>query len=147
VDWLVVEFPGNRVNAEIAPALADLVDRDVIRVLDLLILRKDSSGVIDAFELSDLDDGEIGGLRAYETELAMLLSSNDVAAIAAAVQPGSSAACLVWENVWAVPFGAAVRRCGGQLVSSGRIPVQELLAFLEDDLAAQDLAELDEEGI
>jgi hypothetical protein len=146
VDWLVLEFPGRRFNGEIAPALADLVDRDTIRVLDLLLLRKDLSGVLEAFELSDLDDGEIGGLRAYETELAMLLSSNDVAAIAAAVQPGCSAACLVWENVWAIPFSAAVRRSGGQLVASGRIPVQGLLASLEEDLVTDELAELDQRG-
>jgi hypothetical protein len=133
VDWIVVEFPGSRFNGEIAPALQDLVERDLIRVLDLLILKKDSDGALEAFELSDLDDDEIGGLRAHETELAMLLSEEDVASVAAAIEPGSSAAVLVWENKWAAPFGSACRRAGGQLVASGRIPVQALLAAIEAD--------------
>lgn len=133
VDWIVVEFPGSRFKGEIAPALADLVDRDLIRVLDLLVLKKDSDGELEAFELSDLDDGELGGLRAHEAELAMLLSEDDVTSLAAAIEPGSSAAVLVWENKWAAPFGAAVRHSGGQLVAGGRIPVQALLAAIEAD--------------
>ena len=133
VDWIVVEFPGSRFNGEIAPALADLVERDLIRVLDLLILKKDADGTLEPFELSDLDETELGGLRAHETELAMLLSEEDVTSLAAAIEPGSSAAVLVWENKWAAPFGAAVRRSGGQLVASGRIPTQALLAAIEAD--------------
>ena len=135
VDWIVVEFPGSRFNGEIAPALLDLVDRGLVRVLDLLILKTDADGAIEAFELSDLDDSEIGELRTHEAELAMLLSEEDVTAVAAAIEPGSSAAVLVWENTWAAPFGSAVRRSGGQLVASGRIPIQALLAAveLEDD--------------
>ena len=133
VDWIVVEFPGSRFKGEIAPALADLVERDIVRVLDLLILKKDEDGSLEAFELSDLEDSELGVLRSYETELAMLLSEDDVTAVAAAVEPGSTAAVLVWENTWAAPFGSAVRRAGGQLVASGRIPVQALLAVIEED--------------
>ena len=133
VDWIVVEFPGSRFNGEIAPALADLVDRDLIRVLDLLVLKKDSDGSLEAFELEDLDDSELGGLRSHEAELAMLLSEDDVTALAEAIDPGSSAAVLVWENKWAAPFGAAVRHSGGQLVASGRIPTQALLAAIESD--------------
>ena len=133
VDWIVVEFPGSRFNGEIAPALADLVDRDLIRVLDLLVLKKDSEGTLEAYELADLDDTELGALRSHEAELAMLLSEEDVNALAAAIEPGSSAAVLVWENKWAAPFGAAVRRSGGQLVASGRIPIQALLAAIEAD--------------
>jgi len=133
VDWIVVEFPGSKFNGEIAPALADLVDRDLIRVLDLLVLKKDSEGTLEAYELGDLDDTELGELRSHEAELAMLLSEEDVTALAAAIEPGSSAAVLVWENRWAAPFGAAVRHSGGQLVASGRIPVQALLAAIEAD--------------
>jgi hypothetical protein len=133
VDWIVVEFPGSRFKGEIVPELEDLVERGIVRVLDLLIMRKDADGSLEAFELSDLDDTEIGALRSYETELAMLLSEDDVTAIAAAVEPGSTAAVLVWENTWAAPFGSAVRRAGGQLVASGRIPVQALLAVIEED--------------
>jgi hypothetical protein len=133
VDWIVVEFPGSRFNGQIAPALLDLVERDLIRVLDLLVLKKDADGSLEAFELSDLDEGEMGELRTYESELAMLLSEEDVNSLAAAIEPGSSAAVLVWENSWAAPFASAVRRSGGQLVASGRIPIQALVAAIEAD--------------
>ncbi|QQZ14613.1 MULTISPECIES: DUF6325 family protein [Rhodococcus] len=133
VDWIVVEFPGSKFNGEIAPALGDLVERGIVRVLDLLLLKKDMDGSLEAYELSDLDDSEIGELRSYETELAMLLSEDDVDAVAAAIDPGSTAAVLVWENTWAAPFASATRRAGGQLVASGRIPVQALLAAIESD--------------
>jgi len=133
VDWIVVEFPGSKFNGQIAPALVDLVKRDLIRVRDLLVLKKDADGSLEAFELSDLDQGEIGDLRTYESELAMLLSEEDVTSLAAAIEPGSSAGVLVWENTWAAPFASAVRRSGGQLVASGRIPIQALLAAIEAD--------------
>ena len=141
VDWIVVEFPGSRFNGQIAPALLDLVQRDLIRVLDMLVLKKDADGTLEAFELSDLDEGEIGGFREYESELAMLLSEEDVTSLAAAIEPGSSAAVLVWENIWAAPFGSAVRRSGGQLVASGRIPTQALLAAIEADEQEEAAAE------
>jgi hypothetical protein len=146
VDWLVVEFPGIRFNGEIAPAITELVDREIIRVLDLLVLRKDEDGTLDAFEVSDLDESELGELRAYEAELAVLLSAEDVEAIAAAVEPGSSAACLVFENRWAAPFASAVRRAGGQLVANGRIPVQALLAAAEVD-ESEEVAVMAKEGV
>jgi hypothetical protein len=137
VDWIVVEFPGSKFNGEIAPALQDLVQQGTVRVLDLLLLKKDTDGSLEAFELSDLDPSEIGELRSFESELAMLLSEEDVTAVAAAIDPGSSAAVLVWENTWAVPFATAVRRSGGQLVASGRIPVQAMLAAIEADDEAE----------
>ena len=133
VDWIVVEFPGSKFNGEIAPVLADLVDRGLIRVLDLLILKKDDDGSLEALEMSDLDESELGELRAYETELAMVLSEQDVHDLAETIEPGSSAAVLVWENLWAAPFGTAVRHAGGQLVASGRIPIQAVLAAIEAD--------------
>lgn len=144
IDWLVVEFPGSKFNGQIAPALRDLVERDLIRILDLLVLKKDSDGSLEAFELSDLDEGEIGELRTHEEQLAMLLSEDDVTNIAAAIEPGSSAGVLVWENTWAAPFASAVRHSGGQLVASGRIPVQALLAAFEAD--EQDDESADKEG-
>ena len=133
IDWIVIEFPGSKFNGQIAPALRDLVERDLIRVLDLLVLKKDADGSLEAFELSDLDVGEIGEFQDYESELAMLISEEDVTSLGAAVEPGSSAAVLVWENTWAAPFGSAVRRSGGQLVAGGRIPIQALLAAIEAD--------------
>jgi len=141
VDWIVVEFPGSRFNGQIAPALLDLVERDLVRVLDLLVLKKDDDGSLEAFELSDLDQGEVGELRTYQAELAMLLSEEDVTSLGAAIEPGSSAAVLVWENTWAAPFASAVRRSGGQLVASGRIPIQALLAAVEADEQSQEVNE------
>ena len=133
VDWIVVEFEGTKLNGDIAPILKDYVDRDLIRVLDLLFIKKDEDGGFEAFEATDLEDSEIGELRAYETELAMLLSEQDVADLVETIEPGSSAAVLVWENLWAAPFGAAVRHAGGQLVASGRIPIQAIIAAMESD--------------
>jgi hypothetical protein len=133
VDWIVVEFPGSKFNGEIAPVLQDLVERGLIRVLDLMMLRKGDDGELEIFELSDLDEGELGGLRAEERDLAMVLSEQDVLDIAETVETGSTAAVLVWENLWAAPFGSAVRHAGGQLVASGRIPIQAVLAAIEAD--------------
>jgi hypothetical protein len=134
VDWIVVEFQGSKFTGDIAPILKDYVDRGLIRILDLLFLRKDDAGNLEAFEIADLDDSEIGELRSYEAELAMLLSEQDVADLAQTFEPGSSAAVLVWENRWAAPFGAAVRHAGGQLAASGRIPVQAVIAAIEADI-------------
>jgi hypothetical protein len=136
VDWIVVEFPGSKFNGDIAPAIADLVDRDLIRVIDVLVIKKGDDGTIEGFEISDLDEGEVGELGSHGTDLA-LLSEEDVTAIGAAIEPGSSAGVLVWENKWAVPFGSAVRRSGGQLVASGRIPTQAILAAIEADDAEE----------
>jgi Family of unknown function (DUF6325) len=133
VDWIVVEFPGSKLTGEIAPILADYVNRGLIRVLDLLFLKKAEDGSFEAFEATDLEETEIGELRELEREMAMVLSEQDVADLAATIEPGSSAAVLVWENLWSVPFGVAVRHAGGQLVASGRIPVQAVIAAMEAD--------------
>ena len=135
VDWIVVEFPGSTFNGSIAPELTSLVDRGLVKILDLLILKKDADGVLEIAELSDLDDGELGELRAFETELATLLSEDDVISAAEAIEPGSTAALLVWENLWAAPFASAARRSGGQLIANGRIPIQAIIASIEADQA------------
>ena len=135
VDYLVIEFPGSRFNGEIGAALVDLVEREIIRVLDLVVIKKDQDGSFEAFEFADIDDSELGSIRSLETELAQLVSEDDVASVAEALEPGSSAGLLVYENLWAAPFGSAVRRAGGQLVANGRIPVQALLAAIEEDLS------------
>jgi Family of unknown function (DUF6325) len=138
VDYLVVEFPGSKFNGEIAPTLVDLVDRGIIRVLDLVMIQKKADGSFDAFELSDIDEGEAGDLRRLETEIAEVLSADDVANAAAALEPGSTAGMLVYENRWAAPFASAVRHAGGQLVASGRIPIQALIAHFEAEAAEGD---------
>jgi len=135
VDYLVVEFPGSQFKGEILPELASLVDRDIIRVLDLVLIIKEADGSYDAVELGEAEAGELGAVRELERELADLLSVEDVAAVADAMEPGSTAGLLVYENLWAAPFASAVRRAGGQLISNGRIPVQALLAVLEAEAA------------
>ncbi len=137
VDYVVVEFPAgqSQFTGEMASALNDLVERGLVRVLDLLIVRKDDDGSYEAFELPDLDDSEVGELRAFEKNVAELLAEDDVAAIAEAMAPGSVAGVLVWENSWAAPFASAIRRAGGQLVATGRIPIQAILAAIEEDQA------------
>ena len=137
VDYVVVEFPADKADfsGEMAAELSALVERDTIRVLDLIMLKKELDGSVEGFESHDFGHGDLSGLRGLETELAMLLAEEDVEAIGAALEPGSVAAVLVWENVWAAPFGSAVRRSGGQLVASGRIPIQALAAAIEADEA------------
>ena len=137
VDYVVVEFPAAQANfsGEMAAELTALVSSGAVRVLDLLFLKKNPDGSVEGFESHDFGDGDLGELRALETELAMLLAEEDVESIGAALEPESVAAVLVWENLWAAPFGAAVRRSGGQLVAGGRIPIQALAATLEADEA------------
>ncbi len=139
VDYLVVEFPGSNFNGEIMPELVDLVQRGVVRVLDLVVIKKDEDSTFEAFEFADIEDGVLGELRELEREFADLLSEDDIAAVVDAMEPGSTAGLLIYENLWAAPLASAVRRSGGQLVASGRIPVQALLAVLEDS-AIEDAA-------
>jgi hypothetical protein len=137
VDYVVVEFPADKADfsGEMATELSALIDRDVVRVLDLILLKKELDGSVEGFESHDFGDTDLSGLRELETELALLLAEEDVEAIGAALEPGSVAAVLVWENVWAAPFGSAVRKSGGQLVAGGRIPIQALAAAIEADEA------------
>lgn len=131
IDYIVLEFPGNRFTGEAFPALIDLVDRGLIRILDLLFIRKDVDGSVQVLKISDIDgDGELD-LAIFEGASSGLLGDDDVEEAAAVIEPGSSAGLLVYENVWAAPFATAVRRSGGQLVASGRIPVQAILASLD----------------
>ena len=136
VDYLVVEFPAGRANfsGEMAAELSSLVAAGTIRILDLMIITKDDDGTIDAFEVDDFEG--LDELRVLETELAVLLADEDVAHLAAAMEPGSVAGVLVWENRWAAPFASAARRAGGQLVANGRIPIQAILASMEADEAS-----------
>ena len=136
VDYLILEFPAGQANfsGEMAAALTSLVDSGTIRLLDLMILTKGDDGAIDAFEIDDFEG--LDELRALETDFAKLLAEEDVEHLAAAMEPGSVAGVLVWENTWAAPFASAARRAGGQLIANGRIPVQAILAALEADEAS-----------
>jgi hypothetical protein len=131
VDYLVVEFPGSRMTGEGLPLLVDLVDRGLIRVLDLVFVKKEVDGSISAIEIADLDgDGELD-LAVFEGASSGLLDEEDLASAGSVLESGSSAGILVYENVWAAPFAAALRRGGGQLVASGRIPMQALEAAVD----------------
>jgi Family of unknown function (DUF6325) len=136
IDYVVVEFPAGEANfnGEMAAELVALANAGTIRLLDLLVLRKDDDGALEAFEVDDLD--EIDELRALETHVAEILAADDVAHLAEAMEPGSTAGVLVWENSWAAPFASAARRSGGQLIATGRIPIQAILASVEAEDAA-----------
>jgi hypothetical protein len=133
VDYVVVEFPAGESSftGEMADELVALVDSGTIRVIDVLILTKDEDGSVDAVELSDVPD--LGPLQAVEAELAELLAADDIENLAAAMDPGSTAGVLIWENLWAAPFASAARRSGGQLIADGRIPIQAIIASIEAD--------------
>jgi hypothetical protein len=133
VDFLIVEFPKGESNftGEMADELVRLVDAGTVRVIDVLILTKDDDGVVEAMELSDVE--ELGALQTIEAELAELLAAEDVDKLAAAMDPGSVAGVLVYENLWAAPFASAARRAGGQLIANGRIPIQAIIASIEAD--------------
>ena len=132
VDVLLVKFPGNKFRGEIGPALADLVARDLVRVIDLLFVYKDVDGTVGSLELSELGpdlepafvdiDGQVPG---------GVLEPEDVDEIAAALEPGSSVAALVVENTWAIPFVTAMRNAGAQVIDQARIPSDVAAEVLE----------------
>jgi hypothetical protein len=130
IDYLLVEWPGRQPTGEAAPHLIDLVDRGLIRILDLVFLHKDEDGSLARLEIADLGD-QVEAFADFEGASSGLLSDEDTDEAASALEPGTSAALLVYENRWAAPFASALRRSGGQLVASGRIPVQAMLAALD----------------
>ena len=130
IDYVLVEWPGRQPTGEALPYLVDLVDRGLIRILDLAFVAKDDDGTVAGLELADLGDGA-AELEVFAGASSGLISDDDLTEAAAALEPGTSAALLIFENPWAGPFAAAVRRSGGQLVASGRIPADDLLAALD----------------
>jgi hypothetical protein len=131
VGYLVVEFPGNKMTGEAFPILIDLVDRGIIRILDLAFVRKEQDGTVTTLSQVDLERMKIVEAALFDGAASGLLGQDDVDEAAKALEPNSSAAVLIYENVWAAPFAAALRRAGGQLVASGHIPVQALLDALD----------------
>ena len=131
IDYLVVEFPGSRMTGEGLPLLVDLVDRGIIRILDLMFVKKELDGSMKGMAITDLDHDGTLDLAVFEGASSGLLDEDDIADAGGVLEPGSSAGILVYENVWAAPFATALRRGGAQLVASGRIPVQALLAAID----------------
>jgi hypothetical protein len=133
VDYVIVEFPAAAASftGEMARELVSLVEKGTIRVIDLIILVKNEDSSIDVMELEDIED--LGELRTLEAELAEMLAEEDVENLAAAMDPGSTAGVIVYENLWAAPFASAARRSGGQLIANGRIPMQAILAAVAAD--------------
>jgi hypothetical protein len=137
VDIVVIAFPADApMTGEAVPMLVDLVERGIIRVLDVLFVMKEQDGSFAGFEAKDLDDRGVGDFAAFEGASSGLLGDDDAATAAEAIEPGTAAVVLVYENRWAAPFAAAVRRNGGRLVDFQRIPTQELIASLEAAEAA-----------
>jgi hypothetical protein len=127
IDYIVLEWPGRQPDGSVAPLIIDLAERGLIRIIDVALMVKDEDGQVAAIDLASLE----GEFSEFEGASSGLLGQEDLDEAAAALEPGTSAAVLVWENRWAAPVAVAVRRSGGQLVASGRIPVQAILAALD----------------
>jgi hypothetical protein len=132
IDYIVLEWPGRQPDGSVAPLIIDLVDRGIIRIIDIAVMVKDEEGNVAALDLAALE----GEFSEFEGASTGLLDQEDLDEAAAALEPGTSAAVLVWENRWAAPVAVAVRKSGGQLVASGRIPIQAILAALDATEAA-----------
>lgn len=131
VDYLVIEFPSSKINGEGLSLLVDLVDRGIVRVLDFVFVTKEADGTVHTVAITDLDgDGDLD-LAVFEGASSGLLDGEDIAEAGGALEPGRAAVVLVYENTWAAPLAVALRRNGAQMVASGRIPVQALLAAVD----------------
>lgn len=130
IDYLLIEWPGRQPTGEVAPHVVDLVDRGLIRILDIAFMTKAEDGTVAALEISELGT-QIEAFAVFEGAPSGLLSEDDLREAAEALTPGTSAGLLVFENSWAAPFATAVRKSGGQLVASGRIPIQAVIAALD----------------
>jgi hypothetical protein len=136
VDYIVIEWPGRQPDGSVAPLILDLVDRGLIRILDVAFLGKDENGNLFAIDLSELEAEAAAALSAFEGASSGLMRAEDLEEAASVLEPGTSAAVLVWENRWAAPVAVALRKSGGQLVASGRIPIQAIIASLDEIEAA-----------
>jgi len=136
VDYVVIEFPDGVHRAEAAPLLVELVDRGIIRILDLMFIQKDRDGTVSGLQIADLDGDGVNDFRVFEGASSGVLGDEDRDEAGRTLEPGSAALVILFENRWAAPFARAMRKAGGQLVSFGRIPTQGLLAALDAAEAA-----------
>jgi hypothetical protein len=132
VDFVLIEFTGNRLTGRTAEELVNLVDRGIVRLFDLLIVGKEEDGSVYGVELSDSAVEQIGAYAGLTWARSGLLSDDDMREAATAMQPGSLAALIVYENLWAIPFVAAAREAGGEMIAAGRIPAQDVIDALAD---------------
>jgi hypothetical protein len=146
IDYLVVAFPTDQMTGEAFPLLVDLVDRGIIRILDLVFVRKGHDGTVTTLTQVDLDRLQVLEAALFDGAASGLLGADDIADAATALEPGTAAAVLVYENVWATPFATALRRVGGQLVASGHIPVQAVVSAL-DALEAEERENEERENV
>jgi len=130
VDYIVVEFPDEKVPKDVLPRVVDLVDQGTVRILDLAFIRKGTDGSVVGLELGETGDGELD-VRVFDGAASGLMATEDRNEAAAVVEPGHAAMVLLYENVWAIPFASALRRAGAELVASGRVPVSALLDALD----------------
>lgn len=138
IDYLVVEWPkGSPPTGEAFPYLVNLVDQGLIRILDLSFVEKDEDGNVLAIEIADFDEDGFPDVAVFEGASSGLLDDEDIDEAGSVLEPGTAGAVLVYENVWAAPFAAALRRTGAQLVASGRIPMNAIIETL-DELEASD---------
>jgi len=128
VDYIVLEWPGRQPQGDVAPMIVELADRGIIRILDVAFMIKNEDGEVESIEIGELEDGGFGEFEGASTGL---IGRDDLEEAAAALEPGTSAAVLIWENRWAAPVAIALRKSGGQLVASGRLPIQSIVASLE----------------
>ena len=131
VDYLVVEFPGNKMTGEGLPILVELHDRGIIRILDLVFVSKDLDGTVSGLAISDFDADGTLDLAVFEGVRSGLIGEDDVEEASSALEPGNAAGILLYANTWAAPFASALLRGGAQVVASGRIPAEDLVAALD----------------
>jgi len=129
IDYVVIEWPGEQPTGAAVPKLIELVDRGIVRIIDIAFIGKDAGGAVYAAELSDFDGD--GSFAAFEGASTGIIGDQDLEDAGSALEPGTSAAVLIWENRWASPVAVALRESGAQLVASGRIPVQGIIAALD----------------
>ena len=131
VDYMVVEFPGGRMSGEGLPLLVDLVDRGIVRILDLVFIRKLPDGTFVRMELTERGNVDSEALNVFDGASSGIVDDDDLRAVANVVEPGSTAGMIVYENRWAAPLATALRRGGAMLVANGRIPVQSIVSALD----------------
>lgn len=138
IDYLIVEWPaGSPPTGEAFPYLVDLVDRGIIRILDMSFIEKDADGNVIVIDIGDFDGDGYNDLMVFEGASSGLLDDEDRQEAGSALEPGEAAAILVYENSWAAPFATALRKSGAQLVANGRIPINEIIATLDELEAAE----------